>query len=106
MGNEASREQPDDSEPEPGHGNTPQTPSLISDVGTKPRLTSEEVDILEQEFAKNPKPDSERKKQLAKQFGIESARINNWFQNRRAKEKQMKHTLNFERRKESAGDAA
>ncbi|KAK5652551.1 hypothetical protein OQA88_10312 [Cercophora sp. LCS_1] len=62
----------------------------------KPRLAKDEVELLEGEFAKNPKPNSSTKRELAEQMGVEVARINNWFQNRRAKEKQMKKTAEFE----------
>ncbi|KAK4150140.1 hypothetical protein C8A00DRAFT_37256 [Chaetomidium leptoderma] len=62
----------------------------------KPRLAKDEVELLEQEFAKNQKPSSSTKRELADQMGVEVPRINNWFQNRRAKEKQMKKTAEFE----------
>lgn len=62
----------------------------------KPRLAKDEVELLEREFAKNPKPNSSTKRELAEQMGVEVPRINNWFQNRRAKEKQMRKTAEFE----------
>ncbi len=43
---------------------------------SKPRLTKEEVDTLEKEFRKNPKPSSAVKAQLAERLGLERARIN------------------------------
>ncbi|KAG0649686.1 Anterior-restricted homeobox [Hyphodiscus hymeniophilus] len=55
---------------------------------TKPRLGKEEVEILEHEFKKNPKPTTQTKRGFAEDMGVELARINNWFQNRRAKRKQ------------------
>ncbi|KAJ4322777.1 hypothetical protein N0V84_004670 [Fusarium piperis] len=54
---------------------------------TKPRLSKEEVEILEAEFQKNHKPNSSTKKALAESMRVDNARINNWFQNRRAREK-------------------
>lgn len=63
---------------------------------SKPRLSKEEVDKLEAEFLKNNKPNSSRKKSLAEQLGVDIARINNWFQNRRAKKKQMIRTAEIE----------
>ncbi|KPM44665.1 hypothetical protein AK830_g1885 [Neonectria ditissima] len=54
---------------------------------TKPRLSKEEVDVLEAEFQKNHKPNSSTKKTLAESMRVDNARINNWFQNRRAREK-------------------
>ncbi|KAK4242370.1 hypothetical protein C8A03DRAFT_29468 [Achaetomium macrosporum] len=62
----------------------------------KPRLAKDEVELLEREFAKNQKPSSSTKRELAEQMGVEVPRINNWFQNRRAKEKQIKKTAEFE----------
>ncbi|KAI0506428.1 hypothetical protein F5B22DRAFT_650820 [Xylaria bambusicola] len=55
----------------------------------------EEIDILEKEFQKNPKPSSSTKAQLAAALGIERPR--NWFQNRRAKQKHI--TTENEKRK-------
>lgn len=43
---------------------------------SKPRLTKEEVDRLEKEFRKNPKPSSSVKAQLADSLRLERARIN------------------------------
>ncbi|KAK7421916.1 hypothetical protein QQX98_001910 [Neonectria punicea] len=54
---------------------------------TKPRLSKEEVEVLEAEFQKNHKPNSSTKKALAESMRVDNARINNWFQNRRAREK-------------------
>ncbi|TDZ61915.1 Homeobox-leucine zipper protein HAT1 [Colletotrichum trifolii] len=57
---------------------------------TKPRLSKDEVDRLENEFQKNNKPTSSLKKTLAESMGVDVSRINNWFQNRRAKAKHEK----------------
>ncbi|SPN96914.1 uncharacterized protein DNG_00433 [Cephalotrichum gorgonifer] len=70
---------------------------------TKPRLSKAEVEQLEAEFQKNNKPSSSVKKGLAEQMRVEVARINNWFQNRRAKKKQelkaLEHEANAEAEK-------
>jgi hypothetical protein len=42
----------------------------------KPRLAKDEVELLEREFAKNPKPNSSTKRELAEQMGVEVPRIN------------------------------
>ncbi|CAK7233415.1 hypothetical protein SCUCBS95973_008586 [Sporothrix curviconia] len=55
----------------------------------KPRLGKDEVQLLESEFQKNPKPSSLRKREIAELLKVDNPRINNWFQNRRAKAKQM-----------------
>lgn len=57
------------------------------DTSTRPRLTQEQVTVLEEEFSKLPKPNTEFKKELASRIGLTLARVNNWYQNRRAKTK-------------------
>ncbi|RKF79458.1 putative homeobox domain-containing protein [Golovinomyces cichoracearum] len=59
-------------------------------IEAKPRLGKDEVNILEQEFRKNPKPSTLTKKAFAEEMNVDLPRINNWFQNRRAKRKQEK----------------
>ncbi|RYP72079.1 hypothetical protein DL771_004410 [Monosporascus sp. 5C6A] len=66
---------------------------------SKPRLTKDEVDKLEKVFQENPKPSSSVKAQLADSLRLERARINNWFQNRRAKAKQEKKQEAYEARR-------
>lgn len=61
----------------------------------KPRLSKDEVDLLEKEFQKNQKPSSGRKREIADILKVDQPRINNWFQNRRAKEKGLKKTQEF-----------
>uniref|UniRef100_L7JHC6 Homeobox domain-containing protein n=1 Tax=Pyricularia oryzae (strain P131) TaxID=1143193 RepID=L7JHC6_PYRO1 len=61
----------------------------------KPRLSKDEVDLLEKEFQKNHKPTSARKREIAELLKVDLPRINNWFQNRRAKEKGIKKTQEF-----------
>lgn len=43
---------------------------------TKPRLGKDEVDILEREFKKNPKPTTQTKRQFAEDMRVDLARIN------------------------------
>ncbi|XXG98121.1 hypothetical protein Hte_004441 [Hypoxylon texense] len=63
---------------------------------SKPRLSKEEVEKLEKIFQENAKPSSSAKAQLADGLGLERARINNWFQNRRAKAKQERKQEEYE----------
>lgn len=67
----------------------------------RPRISKEEVKILEAAFKTNPKPTTQTRRQFANDFGVDLARISvsghdmkgltctnseqNWFQNRRAK---------------------
>jgi hypothetical protein len=62
---------------------------------TKPRLNKTEVEKLERYFQQNHKPTSITKRNLADELQVDIARINNWFQNRRAKAKQEKKQLEF-----------
>ncbi|KAL8716484.1 MAG: hypothetical protein Q9225_006194 [Loekoesia sp. 1 TL-2023] len=68
----------------------PVIPSLeeaaeAEDTSTRPRLTQEQIAVLEDNFKSKPKPGTEFKKQLASQIGLSLQRVNNWYQNRRAK---------------------
>ncbi|KAF2472130.1 uncharacterized protein BDR25DRAFT_18609 [Lindgomyces ingoldianus] len=61
----------------------------------KPRLTKEQHDILEAHFQQQHKPSTSVKKGFAESLGVPIDKINNWFQNRRAKVKQdLKKQLN------------
>lgn len=46
---------------------------------TKPRLGKDEVETLEREFRKNPKPTTDTKRMFAKEMGVDLARINVYF---------------------------
>ncbi|KAI4140019.1 MAG: hypothetical protein LQ341_003989 [Variospora aurantia] len=55
------------------------------DISTRPRLTPEQIAVLEDNFKNKPKPGTDFKKQLATRVGLSLQRVNNWYQNRRAK---------------------
>ncbi|KAG6596528.1 putative homeobox-leucine zipper protein ATHB-51, partial [Cucurbita argyrosperma subsp. argyrosperma] len=59
----------------------------------KKRLSSEQLDSLEQSFQEEIKLDPDRKQKLAKELGLQPRQIAVWFQNRRArwKAKQLEH---------------
>ncbi|KAL8929812.1 MAG: hypothetical protein Q9208_000956 [Pyrenodesmia sp. 3 TL-2023] len=68
----------------------PVVPSLeeaaeSEDTSTRPRLTHEQIAVLEDNFKSKPKPGTDFKKQLANRIGLSLQRVNNWYQNRRAK---------------------
>ncbi len=63
---------------------------------TRPRLTKEQVEVLETQFQAHPKPNSMVKRQLALQTSLTLPRVANWFQNRRAKAKQLKKQEEYE----------
>src|SRR5262249_45935343 len=54
------------------HGNMP--PSKQNEP--KPRLSKDEVELLEREFLKNPKPTSGRKREIAELLKVDHPRIN------------------------------
>lgn len=57
-------------------------------VDVKPRLTKEQHDILESHYQQQNKPNTQTKKTFAESLGVSLDKVNNWFQNRRAKSKQ------------------
>ncbi|KAF2813412.1 uncharacterized protein BDZ99DRAFT_486657 [Mytilinidion resinicola] len=67
-----------------------QHPQLVAPAcgDVKPRLTKEQHDILEAHFQQQHKPSTSTKKGFAETLGVPVDKINNWFQNRRAKVKQ------------------
>jgi len=67
--------------------NPPQTNAQVC-ADVKPRLTKEQHDILEAHFQQQHKPSTSTKRQFAEALGVPLDKINNWFQNRRAKVKQ------------------
>ncbi|GAA0152508.1 homeodomain transcription factor [Lithospermum erythrorhizon] len=69
-------------------------PSSITDK--KKRLSTDQLDSLENSFQEEIKLDPERKMKLAKELGLQPRQIAVWFQNRRArwKAKQLEHLYN------------
>ncbi|MCJ1401128.1 hypothetical protein MMC11_004340 [Xylographa trunciseda] len=57
------------------------------DPSSRPRLTTEQTNILEAKFQQDPKPPTNTKKDLAQKIGLTLDKVNNWYQNRRAKAK-------------------
>ncbi|MCJ1418536.1 hypothetical protein MMC32_004884 [Xylographa parallela] len=57
------------------------------DPTSRPRLTTEQTNILETKFQQDPKPPTNTKKDLAQKIGLTLDKVNNWYQNRRAKAK-------------------
>jgi hypothetical protein len=56
--------------------------------GRTRRLGREQWPFLEERYAREPKPSTKTKQGFADMLGVDIAKINNWFQNRRAKTKQ------------------
>ncbi|KAK0928939.1 hypothetical protein LTR29_017220 [Friedmanniomyces endolithicus] len=66
--------------------NTNGQPSMACDI--KPRLSKGQHEMLEAEYLKQNKPSTSTKKGFAEALGVSLDKVNNWFQNRRAKSKQ------------------
>ncbi|MCJ1426287.1 hypothetical protein MMC29_004190 [Sticta canariensis] len=64
-----------------------------TDTSTASRLSSDQIRVLEDHFQKEPKPGTEVKKRLAEQLKLSLSRVNNWYQNRRAKASHQKSKL-------------
>ncbi|KAG4274719.1 hypothetical protein FPRO04_09083 [Fusarium proliferatum] len=65
-------------------------------TGRKPPMTKAQTELLETEFQKTPKPSHQRKSEIADLLQVDKPRINNWFQNRRVKERQIQRTRMLE----------
>jgi hypothetical protein len=59
--------------------------NMAKTTESKPRLSKEEVEQLEAEFQRNPKPNAHTKKGLAEQMRVDIARINVSFSTHVAK---------------------
>ncbi|KAL9122470.1 MAG: hypothetical protein Q9187_000980 [Circinaria calcarea] len=59
-------------------------------ASSRPRLTTEQTNVLEEHFQGESEPITEVKKQLAAQVGLSLDKVNNWYENRRAKAKHLK----------------
>ncbi|KAF1989508.1 hypothetical protein K402DRAFT_452210 [Aulographum hederae CBS 113979] len=71
------------------HMNLPNHQTILHiHADVKPRLTKEQHDILEKHFKQQAKPSTAIKRGYADTLGVPLDKINNWFQNRRAKVKQ------------------
>lgn len=72
------------------HGGVPSVARGIRGARTaesRPRLTKEQHEILEKHFQGQNKPNTATKRGIAESLGVPLEKINNWFQNRRAKVK-------------------
>ncbi|KAF1840818.1 uncharacterized protein K460DRAFT_410222 [Cucurbitaria berberidis CBS 394.84] len=88
----ASSMDPSDSQPQSSGASKSSTTAAPAQkqpgCDVKPRLTKDQHDVLEQHFLAQHKPSTNVKKDFALKLGVPLDKINNWFQNRRAKVKQ------------------
>ncbi|KAI8337036.1 homeobox domain-containing protein, partial [Chlamydoabsidia padenii] len=52
------------------------------------RVSSQQYDVLEEEYRINTKPNASKRHQLAERLGMAPRTVQIWFQNKRAKAKQ------------------
>ncbi|KAI6174006.1 hypothetical protein M3Y98_01143500 [Aphelenchoides besseyi] len=62
-----------------------------------------QLDVLNRVFANSPKPSKHVRAKLANECGLSMRVIQVWFQNRRSKERRLKHLCNFLRHYEQKG---
>ncbi|KAI1723121.1 homeobox domain-containing protein [Ditylenchus destructor] len=73
--------------------------------GPRTTIKQEQLDVLNQIFAATPKPSKHARAKLALDTGLSMRVIQVWFQNRRSKERRLKHLCNFLRHYEQNGMA-
>ncbi|KAJ8653252.1 hypothetical protein O0I10_011100 [Lichtheimia ornata] len=75
------------------HGQSQQQPSTTVESTPPPRkrtrATPEQLAVLEKTFSVNPSPNNRVREQLSRELGMSERSIQIWFQNRRAKVKNM-----------------
>uniref|UniRef100_A0A915DD77 Homeobox domain-containing protein n=1 Tax=Ditylenchus dipsaci TaxID=166011 RepID=A0A915DD77_9BILA len=74
--------------------------------GPRTTIKQDQLDVLNQIFGATPKPSKHARAKLALDTGLSMRVIQVWFQNRRSKERRLKHLCNFLRHYEQNGIAA
>uniref|UniRef100_A0A7E4ULA4 Homeobox domain-containing protein n=1 Tax=Panagrellus redivivus TaxID=6233 RepID=A0A7E4ULA4_PANRE len=76
---------------------------LMKRRGPRTTIKQNQLDVLNQIFSSTPKPSKHARAKLALETGLSMRVIQVWFQNRRSKERRLKHLCNFLRHYESKG---
>ncbi|KAI6226904.1 hypothetical protein M3Y95_00670500 [Aphelenchoides besseyi] len=71
--------------------------------GPRTTIKQNQLDVLNRVFANSPKPSKHVRAKLANECGLSMRVIQVWFQNRRSKERRLKHLCNFLRHYEQKG---
>uniref|UniRef100_A0A1I8B2H4 Homeobox domain-containing protein n=1 Tax=Meloidogyne hapla TaxID=6305 RepID=A0A1I8B2H4_MELHA len=71
--------------------------------GPRTTISQEQLDMLNTMFTNNPKPSKHARAILAMDSGLNMRVIQVWFQNRRSKERRLKHLCNFLRHCDDGG---
>ncbi|KAI8997770.1 hypothetical protein BDB01DRAFT_772381 [Pilobolus umbonatus] len=67
--------------------------SLSTTAKRRMRTSREEIIILEGHYRKNPNPNQEEKKEIAKEVQMGARNVHFWFQNRRAKDNKKRRLI-------------
>uniref|UniRef100_A0A0N5AZI9 Homeobox domain-containing protein n=1 Tax=Syphacia muris TaxID=451379 RepID=A0A0N5AZI9_9BILA len=76
---------------------------LLKRRGPRTTIKQDQLDVLNQIFTSTPKPSKHARAKLALETGLSMRVIQVWFQNRRSKERRLKHLCNYLRRYEQRG---
>uniref|UniRef100_A0AC34RK31 Homeobox domain-containing protein n=1 Tax=Panagrolaimus sp. JU765 TaxID=591449 RepID=A0AC34RK31_9BILA len=76
---------------------------LMKRRGPRTTIKQSQLDVLNQIFSSTPKPSKHARAKLALETGLSMRVIQVWFQNRRSKERRLKHLCNFLRHYEKNG---
>ncbi|CAD5229000.1 unnamed protein product [Bursaphelenchus okinawaensis] len=71
--------------------------------GPRTTIKQSQLDVLNRIFSTSPKPSKHVRAKLAHETGLSMRVIQVWFQNRRSKERRLKHLCNFLRHYEEKG---
>ncbi|KAE9550430.1 hypothetical protein FO519_006345 [Halicephalobus sp. NKZ332] len=71
--------------------------------GPRTTIKQSQLDVLNRIFSSTPKPSKHARAKLALETGLSMRVIQVWFQNRRSKERRLKHLCNFLRHYEQKG---
>ncbi|KHJ95265.1 homeobox domain protein [Oesophagostomum dentatum] len=71
--------------------------------GPRTTIKQNQLDVLNRIFSSTPKPSKHARAKLALETGLSMRVIQVWFQNRRSKERRLKHLCNYLRHYEQRG---
>ncbi|CAI2351042.1 unnamed protein product [Caenorhabditis sp. 36 PRJEB53466] len=76
---------------------------MLKRRGPRTTIKQNQLDVLNEMFANTPKPSKHARAKLALETGLSMRVIQVWFQNRRSKERRLKHLCNYLRHYEQRG---
>ncbi|UMM30261.1 hypothetical protein L5515_012217 [Caenorhabditis briggsae] len=76
---------------------------MLKRRGPRTTIRQNQLDVLNEMFSNTPKPSKHARAKLALETGLSMRVIQVWFQNRRSKERRLKHLCNYLRHYEQRG---